>query len=117
VEPKIDLSLAHLLLPHGVLEYFNISKVEALENSYNIWLEEKIDPPEEYQDHKLTSKGFYDEITVQDFPLRGKAVYLRIKRRRWLNETTGKIVNRTWDLIAKGTRMTTEFAAFLKAIS
>ena len=37
----------------------------------------------EYSDLHLHSKGFLPEIEVQDFPIRGKAVYLRIKRRRW----------------------------------
>jgi len=73
--------------------------------------------PEEYHSDRLLSKGFFDEITVQDFPLRGKAVYLHIRRRRWLNQTTGAVVFRDWNMVAQGTRMTTEFASFLKAIS
>jgi hypothetical protein len=35
-----------------------------------------------------------------------------IKRRRWTNKTTGEIIKRDWLLVAKGTRMTQEFAAF-----
>jgi hypothetical protein len=27
---------------------------------------------------------------VQDFPIRGKAVYLRVKRRRWEDPETGQ---------------------------
>ena len=65
----------------------------------------------------MVSKGFLDEITIQDFPLRGKFVYLHIKRRRWTNKTTGEIIKRDWALVAKGTRMTQEFAAFLKEIN
>jgi hypothetical protein len=42
--------------------------------------------PKEHRQNKLSSKGFFDEITVQDFPIRGHQVYLHIKRRRWLNE-------------------------------
>jgi tRNA A58 N-methylase Trm61 len=44
-------------------------------------------------------------------------VYLHIKRRRWTNKTTGEIIKRDWLLVAKGTRMTQEFAAFLKEIN
>jgi hypothetical protein len=40
-------------------------------------------------------------------------VYLHIKRRRWTNKTTGEII-KDWLLVAKGTRMTQEFAAFFK---
>lgn len=56
-------------------------------------------------------------ITVQDFPIRGHQVFLHIKRRSWMSETSGKVVYRDWDLVAKGTRLTSEFASFLKEIS
>ena len=65
---------------------------------------------------QLSSKGFYDEIIVQDFPVRGQSAFLHIKRRRWMNHTLNMVVSRNWDLVAKGTRMTADFAAFLKEI-
>ncbi len=64
----------------------------------------------------LHSKGFFPEIEVQDFPVRGKAVYLRIKRRRWEDPETGQTYSRDWNLVASGTRITAEFGAFLKAL-
>ncbi|WP_422111132.1 ISAon1 family transposase N-terminal region protein [Flavobacterium psychrophilum] len=70
--------------------------------------------PKEYRQSKLSLKGFFDEITVQDFPIRGHQVYLHITRRRWLNEDTGQVVFRDWNLVADGTRVTQEFAFFLK---
>ena len=111
------LTLAKVVLPEGILEYFSISNILQSEETLKIYLNEKNLIPYEYQNDKLSSKGFYEEITVQDFPIRGKEVYLLIKRRRWLNESTGNIVMRNWDLVAKGTRMTKDFAAFLKVIS
>jgi hypothetical protein len=42
---------------------------------------------------------------------------LHIKRRRWTNKTTGEFMQRDWQLVAKGTHMTQEFAAFLKEIN
>jgi hypothetical protein len=62
------------------------------------------------------SKGFYPQVSVQDFPIRGQKVLLLVKRRRWENQTTKDIVSRDWNLVQKGTRMTAEFAAFLKGI-
>lgn len=106
-----------MLLPEGILNYFEVTQFIKEEARFNIYLSEKNIPPSEFGSDKLTSKGFYDEVTVQDFPIRGKASYLYIKRRRWLNETTGDIVCRDWNIVAKGTRMTQEFASFLKAIS
>lgn len=110
-------SLIQAVLPQGMLDYFTLNKVDTLSEIINIYLEEKNITPEEYKNDKLTSKGYYDEIRVQDFPIRGKDVFLLIKRRRWINETKGTIVMRDWELVAKGTRMTKDFAAFLKVIS
>ena len=105
-----------LLLPDGMMEYFEITEVEKHPDSYTIHLSERNIIPELYKHDKLLSKGFYEPVTIQDFPLRGKACYLKVKRRRWQNETTGVIVMRDWDIVAKGTRMTGEFASFLKAL-
>ena len=44
-------------------------------------------------------------------------MYLHIKRRRWTNKANGEIIKRDWTLVAKGTRMTQEFATFLKEIN
>jgi len=112
-----DKNFLDLILPQGILEYFLLTDFTSSTSEISLYLEEKNMIPEEYGSDKLISKGFFDEITVQDFPLRGKAVYLHIRRRRWLNQTTGAVVFRDWNMVAQGTRMTTEFASFLKAIS
>ncbi len=117
MQQKEGLDIAQFVLPDGLLEYFNINDIKQSQKELYIYLEEKNDTPQEYKSDKLTSKGFFEEIKVQDFPIRGKGVYLLIKRRKWLNEDTGAIVSRNWELVAKGTRMTKEFAAFLKVIS
>lgn len=112
-----DKNFLDLILPQGILEYFLLTDFTSSTSEICLYLEEKNVIPEEYSSDKVLSKGFFDEITVQDFPLRGKAVYLHIRRRRWLNQTTGTVVFRDWNMVAQGTRMTTEFASFLKAIS
>lgn len=110
-------SLMSLVLPEGILDYFELTNFAKTEEGFKIYLSEKNVSPEEFSADKLTSKGFFDEITIQDFPIRSKASYLHIKRRRWVNERTGDIVYRNWNMVAKGTRMTQEFASFLKAIA
>ena len=65
----------------------------------------------------VVSHGFHKQTTIQDFPIRGKQVYLHIKRRRWLEKSTQTVLQRDWDIVAQGTRMTNEFSAFLKALS
>ena len=51
---------------------------------------------------------------VKDFPLRDKRVTLIIRRRRWVDEQTGKSVGNKYSITTEGTRHTLEFAAFLK---
>ena len=105
-------SLVRLILPEGILDYFVVTNIDQDQKEIWIYLEELNVVPREYKDDKLISKGFMPESSIQDFPLRGKAVLLYIKRRKWLNTTTGELVTRNWDLVNEGTRMTKEFASF-----
>ncbi len=52
----------HLLLPEGTLDYFDLVDVK-----------ERV--PEKYAGQETESKGFYEPVVVQDFPLRGKKVF------------------------------------------
>ncbi|MFC6248299.1 transposase [Flavobacterium psychroterrae] len=111
------MDLLKFMLPDFLVEHFEVVSTTNTEEVLHLYFEEKIQPPQEFNTFELVSKGFLDEITIQDFPLRGKFVYLHIKRRRWTNKTTGGIIKRDWTLVAKGTRMTHEFATFLKEIN
>ena len=62
------------------------------------------------------ARGFYEQVRMQDYPMRGRSCLLFIKKRRWFNHSTGKYVSRNWKLVAEGTQITTEFASFLKAL-
>lgn len=106
----------NLLLPEVLVSHFDLTKHEIKGEEIHFYFTELNNTPEEFAKVKLHSKGFFPEATVQDFPIRGKNVYLHITRRRWLNEVTDKVVTRDWDLVAKGTRITSEFAAFLKEV-
>lgn len=105
-----------LLLPEGTLDYFIISDVKESSTEIVIYLEEKNEVPEEYSKMKMESKGFYDPVVVQDFPVRGKKLFLNIRRRRWIVKEDGRYVSRNWKLVAEGSRMTHEFAFFLKGL-
>jgi hypothetical protein len=111
------IELLKLILPEFLIENFELNSFKNSEENLHLYFEEKSKPPREFDAIELVSKGFLDEITIQDFPLRGKYVYLHIKRRRWTNKATQEIIKRDWQLVAKGTRMTQEFAAFLKEIN
>lgn len=109
--------LLKLFLPDLLVEHFELTLSGQEAETLHLYFEEFNKPPLEHSNRLLVSKGFYDEITIQDFPLRGKHVYLHIKRRRWTDKDSNEIIKRNWNLVAKGSRMTEEFAAFLKEIN
>jgi hypothetical protein len=108
------LALVRFLLPEGILDYFELSKIVEGLTGLHIYLEEKNLLPSDFKDQKLESKGFLPEI--QDFPIRNQKVTLCIKRRRWEVKDTGEIISRDWNVVQQGTRMTKEFADFLKTM-
>ncbi|WP_055448112.1 ISAon1 family transposase N-terminal region protein [Lacinutrix mariniflava] len=110
------LAIANLLLPEVLVKYFEMTKHYTKGEDIDFYFTELNETPEEFKSITLHSKGFFPEATVQDFPIRGKNVFLHITRRRWLNKATGKVVTRDWQLVAKGTRITSDFAAFLKEL-
>ena len=118
---NLDLELSKetlsLLLPELLITHFNLTNSLVEKEVVHLHFEEKKDTPEEEKERILTAHGFHQEITVQDFPLRGKSVFLHIKRRRWLDKSTKEVVQRDWNLVAKGSRMTIDFADFLKEIN
>jgi len=109
-------ALIQLFLPKEIFDYFTLRKLDVTENKIHAYLDEKNNVPEGYEEEKLISKGFHSSITIQDFPIRDKPMFLHVRRRRWQVESTGKVVSRDWDTVAKGTRLTKDFATFLKGI-
>ena len=112
--------MLHQLFPDELVKYFSISKFETLcsvETKAEYWLidfEEKNELPNGYDSKEYESKGFIGSKLIQDFPLRGKAVFLRINKRRWRHKTTGEIIKRDFSFIADGSKFTQELSDFLK---
>jgi len=114
---SIYKELVGYLLPEGVLDYFELERVEKEGNYLHIYIEEKDVIPEEYSNQAYRSNGFLAAIKVKDFPLREHFVTLYVKRRRWLLLDSKKKVKRDWSIAAPGTRITKGFAAFLKELA
>ena len=107
--------LAQIVLPTQILDYFSIVGVSQTATEIYINLDEKKNP-ELNGDVHFESKGFMEAVNVTDFPIRDHKVILRIRRRRWTDTRTGKSFSIPIDLdiVAKGTRYSKEFGAFLK---
>ncbi len=107
--------LAQVVLPCQILEHFIVVGVEQTPTEVHISLDERM-KEELSSDIHFESKGFMEAVSVTDFPIRDRKVILKIRRRRWSDTRTGKSFSIPIDLdvVAKGTRYTKEFGAFLK---
>ena len=108
--------LLQAILPEEIFNYFEITQVIIDEKRLDVHLDEFLQSPEEYLSEKLTSKGFQAAVIIQDFPIRERMVYLHVRKRKWLVNSSGQIISRNWDLVAKGARYTKGFASFLKEL-
>ena len=107
--------LLDLILPGDVLAFFEVVKESTTSDQIDIYLDEKNIPPREYGGQGVLSKGFTGTTRIQDFPLRGRSVYLHVRRRKW-QLPSGEVVSNKFSLSADGTRYSKEFASFLKEI-
>jgi hypothetical protein len=108
--------LIRLILPEELFDYFEVINLIVEDRAVHVYLDERDNKPISFVNEKLTSKGFHPEVVIRDFPIRKKAVLLHVRRWRWLVESTGELVSKSWDLAAEGTRYTKSFADFLKGL-
>lgn len=124
-ENNLLLQFMEMVFPKDLLRYFELTgfREEAISEKDRFGVEsgELIVNLEErdcfrnpIEGHTYRPNGFYEASKVRDFPLRDKKMTLLIKRRRWIDENTGKSVGNNYELTAEGTRHSVEFAAFLK---
>lgn len=102
-----------LLLPRELLLYFEIVNITSTDDIIHIFVDEKKQAPVHPKYH-YRPNGFCEETIVNDFPIRGKAVKLHIRRRRWIEKETNKDKINPLDIKHEGTHLSKEFAAFLK---
>jgi hypothetical protein len=117
----MNLDFSQHFLPQGLLDHFSLldiqelCSIESKEVSIYLELSEKNQIPLGLDPVLYESKGFYKKKQIQDFPIRGKAVYLVIQRRRWrLKSDKNVIVHNDYSFISEGSKLTIELSDFLK---
>lgn len=104
------------ILPDGLKGIFEIESYEKTEIIFRIKLVEKnILPslPDEYHG-KTVVNTVLKPITVDYFPVKGRKCELILKRRFWKFDEVEKMLTRSVDICANGTKLEKEFAVFLK---
>jgi hypothetical protein len=104
------------ILPDVLIDNFDVVRFEKTDTRFDIWLDEKkVMMREDKKDSSIISHGFGDYHAIQDFPIRGRATWLHVRKRKWLDKDTGEIFSYDWDLSEfDETRLNAEFVAFLK---
>ena len=115
------MEISSLFLPADLLKYFTAIEVLKLcdittkEEIIEIHLEEKNILPKGYFSADYESKGFYPSKRIQDFPTRGKALYLCIKRRVWRKKNDkSSTIKSDYSFISEGSKLTKDISDFLK---
>lgn len=108
--------LLRAILPDVLIDNFEVVGYEKTDVRFDIWLDERKEKmPEDANNSSIISYGFDEYRMIQDFPLRGRATYLHVRKRKWLNKDTGEVFSYNWELSEfDETRLNAEFVAFLK---
>lgn len=105
-----------MCLPLGMDELFEIARFERTDQAYDIWLDEKKERSEEdRRNPNIVARGHTDYVVIQDYPLRGRPVYLHMRKNKWWNKLTNETFSYDLELPNEdGTRLSAEFVSFLK---
>lgn len=108
--------LLRAILPDVLIDNFDVVDYQKTDTRFDIWLDEKkVLILEDKKNSNVISHGFGEYRVIQDFPIRGRATYLHVRKRKWLDKDTGEIFSYEWELSEfDETRLNSEFVSFLK---
>lgn len=113
----VTKTLLETIFPGVIVENFDIVSIQHYpkEEEMHIHLDKKKSIPVEFSSRRVVFNGFTSAKKIQDYPIRGKAVYLHVRRRKWLDTETNEILTRTYSIAFERTQLTKEFVFFLEA--
>jgi len=115
---ELPITVAQMLVPEEILACFEIESIEENLEDYVISLHEKKTclPKSIYRKKRAVLDGYLHPLELQTFPIKGKAVYLRLYRRLWKEHGKGgdRGFSNTYNFHHPGMKATKEFGAFLK---
>ena len=108
--------LLRAILPDVLIDNFDIVSFDKSADRFDIYLDEKkVQLKEDKYNPEIIAYGFGDYRVIQDYPIRGRATYLHVRKRKWLDKSSNEIFSYDWDLSEfDGTRLNSEFVSFLK---
>lgn len=112
----VTKTLLETIFPSVIVENFDIVSIQhdSKAEELHIHIDEKKAIPTEFSSRRVIFHGFTSAKKIQDYPIRGNAVYLHVRRRKWLDTETNEILTKTYSIAFEGTQLTKEFVSFLK---
>lgn len=118
------MNVLSLLLPEGILEWFEATKIEEKPNDkakdelekrlypkvLHVYLDERL--TEEASEKGLKPNGYTEATTVNDYPVRNRKLMLHVRRRRYQDRTGKNVLLNRYKASEDGTRMTVEYGIF-----
>ncbi|WP_270217587.1 transposase family protein [Phocaeicola vulgatus] len=97
--------LLRAILPDVLIDNFDIVNFDKSADRFDIYLDEK----------KVQLKEDKTNPDIISYVIRGRATYLHVRKRKWLDKSSNEIFSYDWDLSEfDGTRLNSEFVSFLK---
>jgi len=116
----MNKDLIGMLIPEEILEHFDFTGYELNGGSYIFYMVEKSDtshiPKTILTSGKAVLDGYMNPLELQTYPIKGKEVFLHLKRRRWKIKGTKKGYSNTYNFHREGMKATKKFGDFLKEI-
>ena len=82
-----------------LIDNFDIVNFDKSADRFDIYLDEKkVQLKEDKTNPDIISYGFGEYRTIQDYPIRGRATYLHVRKRKWLDKSSNEIFSYDWDL-------------------
>lgn len=119
-----EMNVLSLLLPEGILEWFEVTRIEEEANDkakddlekhlypkvLHVYLDEIL--TEEASEKGLRPNGYTEVTTVNDYPVRNRKLMLHVRRRRYQDRTGKNVLLNRYKVSEDGTRMTAEYGIF-----
>lgn len=116
-EQMMNEQVLALIVPPEILESFQLTGVSESKDSIELRLHERKELiPVSLQGQDVVLDGFCNPVELQSFPLKGKATFIKLFRRRWKQRGSRAHVSNTYHFSAPGTKATHMFGAFLKGM-
>ena len=112
---ELAKSLLGFIAPSIVTDNFELVSIEERSEYFILEFEEyKNLVPDALSGRSFKHSGFKNKLELHTFPQKGKACYLHIRRRKWVDKLSGKTYSNHYDIHDKGMKTTRELGSFLK---